>query len=315
MLISDHTKDEKHTLTYKIINIRKLINNENIPYIQPILEMKNYNKYNQSEYSQESEELYERVKKTQDYLNILICKTNMTIDKIANELLMNIEKENLNIDEIYTVISSYSFWEILVKLMKQRPLLKINKNNHQFNTLYKALIPVWFPNARNQFKELPPNLKRTTDDILRTTEILLVNNLVESVFETTPKILKNGLNETMLVVLTQSIPRYLIRTNYQKIYELMFNIPTQERYILEVENVLNLIQTKKNIKYSNEIKWLFLQSYEQIYQIIQDTKFNVDEIIELLLIPVHQDYIFDEFFERHPWTTELCNQIIDKLKT
>lgn len=311
MIVSNQTKEEKHN--YKIINIGKMFNNSDRPYIQPILEMKNYNKYNQSEYTQESEELYIQVKKTQDYINILMYKSEITIDEFSHELLMSIERENLNIDEIYTVISSHSFWEILENLMKYKPLKKIYKNEHQFNTLHKSLMPTWFPNQRNQNQELPKNLFRTSNDLMKTINFLIMNNLVESVLDPTPKVLKNGTYETSLVILTQNIPRYLIRTNYGNLYNIMFNIPTIDRFVLEFETLINLIE-KNNNQYGNEIKWLFLQPYECIFQLIKKIKYDVRKVIQTLQIPIHQDYIFDEFFEKHPWTSEFCNLCISKLE-
>ena len=305
---------------HKIVNLGALMgNNISSP---PKLECRKCNKT----YNIESDYEYEKLKKTHKYLCSVMAIEEITIDKMKKLLCDNIEKEGLDIHEIYTILASYSLWECIEYLIDHNNPGKISKNHHKFNILHKALLPVWLWNYRNTLKEMPANLSRTTHDVYKTIEILISNELTPSVLESTPRVLSNEqYTETSIVILTRAFPRNLIATDYAKIYDILVHPPTEKMIKQEIMFIISEIMSENYIheeKLGNELKWIILLSPSNVAsQIIEElAKLKKDKcvrklmyIIDLLFMSINSDGIFDDFFATCKWNKKHIQNLMDNM--
>lgn len=272
---------------------------------------------------------YELIKKTADIMTKLIHNNDVTIDGLLKDVLQKINDELLNIHEVYTVLTSYSLWEVIIELIKIHPVEKISRNGHGFTPLHKALLPSWLWNYHNEIQEMPKNLHRTTNDMYETVKYLLTHNLTGSVLEMTPRRHpKTHLPwETSIVLVTQTIPRRFISDVYDKLYDLLTSELTDDRLILEIDSIIpqipcNVKTVDHNIKMKNELRWVIIQNpqlfatrFAKCCEKIETTMASnkMDVLLEMTKCTPEHDNIFDTFFNKHQWTAEcahtLCSEI------
>lgn len=230
---------------------------------------------------------YECIKKTQIIIEKIINIPNITIPSICENIAQIITNNETNIHEIYCVCVSYSLWEVIEYLLEHYPIEEIHRNNHNFNTLHKTLLALWLWNYHNSPKILPKTLMRNPNDILKTMNILISKNLVESVLEPTPRDIYNERThkkeriETSLYLLNCVIPPNLIGSVKNDLYACMTTNLSIERIKTELQYILNKseylcgdiseYQTMILNKYGNGLKWILTQKQYDLQMIINVT--------------------------------------------
>lgn len=292
--------------TYKIVNIGYLNNTSGLSKTPPKLELtKNAKKYTETD-----EKEYAIISKTQEIVVKQIFTPNMTVQQLCGELKNIINSEQINIHEVYTVVSMYSLWECLQFLMSICPIDKIANNGHKFNVLHKALLPPWLWNYHNHIKVLPKNMTRNINDMLITTKYLLDNNLAPSVLEPTPRTQKNtDEQETAIAILTRTLPYNLVASIHNELYSALTCNLTEHRISCEMDYILSQISSTK-MQFDNALKWLIIQSPSKVADILIK-KYKADGLTEQLKLVVHHaisnvrcDRVFDKYFAKYLWHDE-----------
>lgn len=330
MKVLERRLSPKQINQHKIINIATLNTGTSIlSKSPPKLECKKSFGNTISSYVEDNE--YKIIQKTQDYVMHLIFSESMTIEKLSNVLDNNIITDNLNIHEVYTVLASYSIWECMTYLMKNHRVEKISQNKHKFNILHKSLLPSWLWNYRNQIKTMPINFTRTTEDMYKTIEFLVSNELSPSVLDPTPRVSydSNYKWETSIALISKTIPRELISDIYEKLYNLLVCNLTTNMLLQEINIIIpqissnDCIQIYKN-KLGNELKWLISESVTLVAKKFisycdsnkkDQTIGNLIMLFELICNEPFQDGIFDDFFAKKPWTKSHVRNLMKEILT
>jgi hypothetical protein len=278
------------------------------------------------------------MKMTKYILINLISDQTMTKDKLLNNINEQINNNNIDINETYCVLISYSLWEIIDDLQKIHNIKKIKRNGHIFSPLHQALNPNWLWNYYNKIKEISQHLKRNLSDLIKMIKYLLDNNLIDTVLETTPiRTMQNDIEmKTSIALITQIIPKKIIEPIFDELYNILTINLSNERIIVEIDNVIkqipNSISCMENNdskidydKLSNELRWvmslnseMFVKKFIELY--IDDsniTDSNINDKLDVLLkltkgIP-HKDGIYDIYFSKYIWNEQIVNSICDDI--
>jgi hypothetical protein len=294
------------------------------------------------EYDPIEDELYEKIMKTQIYISDLITDNNITIEKLSFEIIRNLDdnKRELNVDEIYCTLSSYSLWEVMEKIFEKYPIKSISKNDHKFNTLHKTLLPQWLWNFNHQLHIVSKHMQRNQYDIVNTINFLIRNNLVESIVEPTPREInyRKIKYETSIVLITHTIPRNLINLVYDDMYMALISNLTIDRIEIEINYTMKryVELKKKNLdnyefmltNFGNYIKWICTLDYKEVSKVFVklygECKKNVfvenyKFFINILMDCIVDDKIWNMYFERCEWSNEyiknVMNEIVNNLIT
>jgi hypothetical protein len=322
---------------HKIIGIGTLTNESLFGSFPPKIELNTFRNITFDNDSDEKDKEYIFNEYTKNTVTNLIFESNMTQEILLQKLIDNIDAHKIDLHETYTVLISYSLWEIVDGLMKHKRIDKINKNGHAISPIHKALLPNWLWNYRREIKLMPDAFKRTTDDLVKTIEYLLSNSLIISVLETTPRrnYRTECLWENAIVLITQIIPRELISNVFDKLYDSLVINLSEERIKNEAEYIIQQIPTKiKNnansdyFKLGNELRWIMtlnpsifakeFLNYCRINNITNITE-RIDVIVEFTKLQPNLDNVFDIFFRKYPWdpqiTHSVCSQIFNMINS
>lgn len=330
MKVLDRRTSPKQISQHKIVSLGSLntmssMLSKSPPKLESIGEKKSFG--NTPSYVEDHE--YEIIQKTQDYVTQLIFSEGMTVEKLSVMLDNSIISDNLNIDEVYSVLASYSIWECMNYLMKNHKVEKISRNKHKFNVLHKSLLPSWLWNYRNQTKKMPINFTRTTEDMYKTIEFLILHELSPSVLDPTPRVTHdtNYRWETSIALVSQTIPRELIGDVYEKIYNLLVCNLTENMLLQEIDIVVpqipnnDCLQVYKN-KIGNELRWLISESVTLVAKKFisccdpdrkDQTIGKLMTLFELICNEPFKDGIFDDFFAKKPWNKEYVKNLMKEI--
>jgi len=255
-MASSAVRDNRH---HKIINLNSL-NDKTSQLSYPKLESDARKKYLEHN---DVNSNFNIVVRTQKYVDTLIFDCNSSLQHIEQVICDNVVKEQLNISEVYTVLASYSLWECIEFLLQTYNVREVSNNHHKNNVLHKILVPMWLWNYDNPTKKLPEQLTRTQDDIVKTLQCFINNNLLPPVLEPTQynsKCINNPI-ETSITLITLTVPREILGDAYKKLYNMLVCHPTNFMLNKEMNFIMpqikeDLSQTKYPDKLKNEVMWL-----------------------------------------------------------
>lgn len=243
------------------------------------------------------DEKYEYIKYTNQKVCELIMTETMTMENLCNELKNLITNKCLDFHEVMCALISFSLWECIEYLLQLFPIEKISKNNHNFNSLHKSLLTSWLWNYNKKLINIPKNLSRTQNDILKTIQILIKCDLVESMLEPTPREIFNSISqqkekkETSLCLLMKTIPNNVLNPDIKyQIYDCMTSNLSKERIRTELTYIIDsmgkmadiMIHNHKRdlVYYKNIIKEEFGNS---IKCILTQSTIKLGDIVEIMV--------------------------------